>query len=56
MIYKASSACLKAAHKIGTYRSLFSLSLAAPVPSVGTINTCNNVLGLGKKFANGQTG
>jgi hypothetical protein len=23
--------------------------LAAPVPSVGTINTCNNDLGLGKK-------
>jgi hypothetical protein len=28
--------------------------LAAPVPSVGTFNTYNNDLGLGKKFANGQ--
>jgi hypothetical protein len=28
--------------------------LAVPVPSVGTLNTCNNDLGLGRKFANGQ--
>jgi hypothetical protein len=49
MVYKATSACLKAAHKIGTYRSLFFSWLAVPVPSVGTINTCENDLGLGKK-------
>jgi hypothetical protein len=28
--------------------------LAALVPSVGTTNTCNNDLGLGKKFAKGS--
>jgi hypothetical protein len=30
------SACLRAAHKSGTYRSLRSLKAAAPMPSAGT--------------------
>jgi hypothetical protein len=43
---QADEACPRAAHKTGAYRNLRFFTLAALVPSAGTLRTLKNLIGL----------